>query len=66
MQLCHENSEKTSHMKILEMEIIKLKEDNKKLVKHFGQKKATSSSLEVCVLLDNSLCTYIAVYHEPR
>ena len=42
MQLCHENSEKTSRMNILEMEIIKLKEDNKKLVKHFGQKKATS------------------------
>ena len=34
-------------MNILEMEIMKLKEDNKKLVKHFGQKKGTSSLLKV-------------------
>ena len=26
----------TSHMKILELEILKLKEDNKRVTKHFG------------------------------
>ena len=32
-------SEMASHIKVLEMENKKLKEDNKKLAKHYGQKK---------------------------
>ena len=39
MQLSHENSEMTSHMKILQMEILKLKEDKKRLVKRLAQQK---------------------------
>lgn len=45
----------TSHIKVLEMENSKLKEGNKKLAKHFGQKKAdqtptSPTSLKVCNL----------------
>ena len=44
-----------SHMKTLEMEIAKLKEDNKELTKHSGQEKvdehiSTAESLKVCML----------------
>ena len=39
MQLSHENSEMTSHMKILQMEVLKLKEDKKRLVKRLAQQK---------------------------
>ena len=43
----------TSHMKTLEMEIVNLKEDNKELTKHSGQKKvdeqiSTAESLKIC------------------
>ena len=44
-----------SHIQTLEMEIVKLKEDNKELIKHSGRKKvdeqiSTSESLTVRML----------------
>ena len=52
-----------SHINILEMENVKLKEEYKKVTKHFGQKKALdemSTSLQnvrmyVCMLMDSWL-----------
>ena len=40
--LCEEISEMVSRIEILEMQNVKLKEDNKKLTKRFGQKKTES------------------------
>ena len=47
-----------SHMKILEMENVKLKEEYKKVTKHFGQKKALD---EMSTLLQN-VCMDIILY----
>lgn len=42
----------SSHINILEMENVKLKKDNKKVTKHFGQKKTdddmSTSLSKVC------------------
>ena len=43
-----------SHIKILEMENVKLKEDKKKVTKHFGQKKTDDDTV--------SQPHYIAMY----
>ena len=45
----------TSRIEILEVENVKLKEDKRKLTKHFGHKKVenqmATSILKVCVLI---------------
>ena len=60
----------TSRIEILEMQNVKLKEDNRKLTKHFGQKKAENQMVTSLLKVDASdkfklnsiaiVCSYIA------
>ena len=58
----------TSRMALKEMEIVKLKEDNKKMARHFIQKKTDDqvppSLLKVCTYVAKRMyvCMYLLVY----
>ena len=61
-QLHVEISEMTSRIEILEMQNFKLKEDNKKLTKHFGQKKAQDFITESTKYNWIAKCVWFKVY----
>ena len=52
-----------SHMKILELENVELKEDNKELAKHSEQIKDDQMSLKVYMYIYYWIATVNCVYH---